>query len=178
MITIIFEDSVDFYFARQRVLEKLDEVRGSTLLPQGVVPRLAADATALGQVFWYTVEAGPSRPVDPARLWALNKYTVVPQLNSAQGVSEVATLRGAPPQCLREGRQRGRRRGRADALRREPAGRHPAGQGEDPGASAGPARRRPHRAGLRPDPAHPRGRPHPHDRHVARDRHRQRGGLP
>ncbi|HKB37187.1 MAG TPA: efflux RND transporter permease subunit, partial [Gemmataceae bacterium] len=96
MITIIFEDGVDFYFARQRVLEKLDEVRGSTLLPQGVVPRLAADATALGQIFWYTVEATPSRPVDPARLWAINKYTVVPQLNSARGVAEVATVGGAP----------------------------------------------------------------------------------
>src|SRR5437899_9088814 len=74
MITIIFEDHVDFYFARQRVLEKLDEVRGSTLLPQGIVPRLAADATALGQVFWYTVEPSPNHPVDPARLWALNRY--------------------------------------------------------------------------------------------------------
>src|SRR5260370_12187414 len=83
MITLIFEDGVDYYFARQRVLEKLDEVRGSTLLPQGVVPRLAADATALGQIFWYTVEASPQHPVDPARLWAFNKYLIVPQLNSA-----------------------------------------------------------------------------------------------
>src|SRR5437016_11463209 len=41
MITIIFEDNIDFYFARQRVLEKLDEVRGSSLLPSGIVPRLA-----------------------------------------------------------------------------------------------------------------------------------------
>src|SRR5438477_12254617 len=96
MITIIFEDGVNFYFARQRVLEKLDEVRGSTLLPQGVVPRLASDATALGQIFWYTVEADPVKPVDPARLWALNKYYIVPQLNSARGVSEVATVGGAP----------------------------------------------------------------------------------
>src|SRR5437868_6369141 len=96
MITIIFEDHVDYYFARQRVLEKLDEVRGSTLLPSGIVPRLAADATALGQIFWYTVEADPARPVDPASLWALNKYTIVPQLNSARGVSEVATVGGAP----------------------------------------------------------------------------------
>jgi Cu/Ag efflux pump CusA len=96
MITIIFEDHIDFYFARQRVLEKLDEVRGGTLLPQGVVPRLAADATALGQVFWYTVEPSPAEPVDPARLWAVNKYQIVPQLNSAQGVAEVATVGGAP----------------------------------------------------------------------------------
>jgi Cu(I)/Ag(I) efflux system membrane protein CusA/SilA len=96
MVTIIFEDGVNFYFARQRVLEKLDEVRGSTLLPQGVVPRLASDATALGQVFWYTVEPDPAKPVDAARLWALNKYYIVPQLNSARGVSEVATVGGAP----------------------------------------------------------------------------------
>jgi Cu(I)/Ag(I) efflux system membrane protein CusA/SilA len=96
MITLIFEDGVDYYFARQRVLEKLDEVRGSTLLPQGVAPRLAADATALGQVFWYTVEPSPSHPVGPARLWALNRYYVVPQLSSARGVSEVATVGGAP----------------------------------------------------------------------------------
>ncbi|HZT79926.1 MAG TPA: efflux RND transporter permease subunit, partial [Gemmataceae bacterium] len=96
MITIIFEDGVNFYFARQRVLEKLDEVRGSTLLPQGVVPRLAADATALGQIFWYTVEPDSAKPVDAARLWALNKYYIVPQLNSARGVSEVATVGGAP----------------------------------------------------------------------------------
>jgi Cu(I)/Ag(I) efflux system membrane protein CusA/SilA len=96
MITIIFEDGVNFYFARQRVLEKLDEVRGSTLLPQGVAPRLASDATALGQIFWYTVEADPAKPVDSARLWALNKYYIVPQLNSARGVSEVATVGGAP----------------------------------------------------------------------------------
>jgi Cu(I)/Ag(I) efflux system membrane protein CusA/SilA len=96
MITLIFEDNVDFYFARQRVLEKLDEARGGTLLPPGVVPRLASDATALGQIFWYTVEASPSDPIDPARLWAVNKYQIVPQLNSAKGVSEVATVGGAP----------------------------------------------------------------------------------
>jgi Cu(I)/Ag(I) efflux system membrane protein CusA/SilA len=96
MITAIFEDNVDFYFARQRVLEKLDEVRGSSLLPAGVSPRLAADATALGQIFWYTVEASPTNPIDAARLWAINRYQIVPQLNSARGVSEVATVGGAP----------------------------------------------------------------------------------
>jgi Cu(I)/Ag(I) efflux system membrane protein CusA/SilA len=96
MITIIFRDGVNFYFARQRVLEKLDEVRGSSLLPEGVVPRLASDATALGQIFWYTVEPSPGLPVDPARLWALNKYSIVPQLNSAEGVAEVSTVGGAP----------------------------------------------------------------------------------
>jgi Cu(I)/Ag(I) efflux system membrane protein CusA/SilA len=96
MITIIFEDNVDFYFARQRVLEKLDEVRGSTLLPPSVVPRLASDATALGQIFWYTVESDPAQPVDAARLWAINKYQIIPQLNSAKGVAEVSIVGGAP----------------------------------------------------------------------------------
>jgi Cu(I)/Ag(I) efflux system membrane protein CusA/SilA len=96
MITIIFEDNINFYFARQRVLEKLDEVRGSPILPQGVVPRLASDATALGQVYWYTVEGNPAEPIDPARLWAINRYQIIPQLNSARGVSEVATVGGAP----------------------------------------------------------------------------------
>ena len=60
MITIIFEDNIDFYFARQRVTEKL--AQANTFLPAGVVPYLAPDATALGQIFWYTVEASPSEP--------------------------------------------------------------------------------------------------------------------
>ena len=53
MVTIIFEDGVDFYFARQRVTEKLSQA--GTYLPSGVVPYLAPDATALGKIFWYTV---------------------------------------------------------------------------------------------------------------------------
>src|SRR3989304_3194526 len=54
MINIIFEDHIDFYFARERVLERLSIA--STFLPIGVAPYLAPDATALGQIFWYTVE--------------------------------------------------------------------------------------------------------------------------
>src|ERR1700722_19025593 len=61
MITIIFEESIDFYFARQRVTEKLAQASNS--LPTGVIPYLAPDATALGQIFWYTVEAGAQHPV-------------------------------------------------------------------------------------------------------------------
>src|SRR3989440_5332237 len=94
MVTIIFEDSVDFYFARQRVLERL--TLASTFLPQGVVPYLAPDATALGQVFWYTLEPGPSNPMDPGQLWALNKYTITPALNAVAGVAEVAPVGGTP----------------------------------------------------------------------------------
>jgi Cu/Ag efflux pump CusA len=91
MITLIFEDNVDFYFARQRVLERL--TLASTFLPEGVVPYLAPDATALGQVFWYTLDGGD---LDPGRRWALQKYYVGPELNSVPGVAEVGTVGGMP----------------------------------------------------------------------------------
>jgi Cu(I)/Ag(I) efflux system membrane protein CusA/SilA len=94
MITIIFNDDIDFYFARQRVTERLDQA--ATFLPAGAVPYLAPDATALGQIFWYTVEPSPEHPVDPGKLWALNKFYIAPQLNSAPGVADVAIVGGAP----------------------------------------------------------------------------------
>src|SRR5205807_9805868 len=91
MITIIFEDNVGFYFARERVLEKL--TLASTFLPQGIVPYLASDSTALGQIFWYTLEGGK---LDPGRMWALQKYFVGPELNSVPGVAEVGLAGGLP----------------------------------------------------------------------------------
>ncbi len=94
MITIIFDDDIDFYFARQRVTEKL--AQANTFLPAGVVPYLAPDATALGQIFWYTVEASSENKVDPERLWALNKFYIAPQINAAPGVADVAIVGGAP----------------------------------------------------------------------------------
>ena len=94
MITIIFEDSIDFYFARQRVTEKL--AQAGTFLPAGVLPYLAPDATALGQIFWYTVEPSAANPIDTPRLWALNKFYIAPQLNAAPGVADVATVGGTP----------------------------------------------------------------------------------
>lgn len=94
MITLIFEDGVDFYFARQRVTEKL--AQASNFLPAGVVPYLAPDATALGQIFWYTAEPSDFNPIDSAKLWALNKFYIAPQLNAAEGVSDVATVGGTP----------------------------------------------------------------------------------
>src|SRR5438874_5337462 len=78
MITIIFEDSIDFYFARQRVTEKLAQAK--TYLPADVQPYLAPDATALGQIFWYTVEPSAEHPIDPGRLWGVNKFYIAPQL--------------------------------------------------------------------------------------------------
>jgi Cu(I)/Ag(I) efflux system membrane protein CusA/SilA len=91
MINVIFEDGVDFYFARQRVLERL--TLAGTFLPPGVVPYLAPDATALGQIFWYTVE-GPG--YDLGRLRAIQDWYVRYQLNSVPGVAQVASVGGYP----------------------------------------------------------------------------------
>ena len=87
MINVIFEDHVDLYFARSRVLERLQLLSKS--LPAGVVPTLGPDATALGQVYWYTLEAeGP----DVAQLRSLQDWYVRYQLQSVEGVSEVASV--------------------------------------------------------------------------------------
>lgn len=94
MLTIIFADGVDYYFARQRVTEKLTQA--GSYLPAGVVPYLGPDTTALGQIFFYTVEPSPRHPLDAGRLWALNKFYIVPQLNAAAGVADVATVGGMP----------------------------------------------------------------------------------
>ena len=91
MINVIFDDNVDFYFARQRVLERL--TLSSTFLPPGVVPYLAPDATALGQIFWYTVEGEGQ---DLGRLRAIQDWYVRYQLNSVPGVAQVASVGGMP----------------------------------------------------------------------------------
>ena len=88
MINIIFDDSVDFYFARTRVLERLNIA--STYLPAGVVPYLAPDATALGQIFWYTVEGDG---YSPDELRAIQDWYVRYQLY-VPGVAEVASVGG------------------------------------------------------------------------------------
>ena len=91
MITIIFNDETEYYFARQRVLEKLSIA--TTFLPAGVTPYLAPDATAVGQIFWYTVEGDGK---DLSELRSLQDWYVRYQLNSVPGVAEVASVGGAP----------------------------------------------------------------------------------
>jgi Cu(I)/Ag(I) efflux system membrane protein CusA/SilA len=88
MINIIFDEHTDFYFARTRVLERLNIA--STFLPPGIVPYLAPDATALGQIFWYTVE-GDGYSLDELR--ALQDWYVRYQLY-VSGVAEVASVGG------------------------------------------------------------------------------------
>ncbi len=91
MITIIFDDATDYYFARQRVIERLSIA--ATYLPPGVTPYLAPDATAVGQIFWYTVEGDG---LDLAKLRSIQDWFVRYQLNSVPGVAEVASVGGAP----------------------------------------------------------------------------------
>jgi copper/silver efflux system protein len=89
MINVIFEDNIDLYFARTRVLERLNLV--TKQLPEGVVPTLGPDATGLGQVFWYTLE---SDQVNPRDLRTLQDWFVRYQLSSVPGVAEVASVGG------------------------------------------------------------------------------------
>ena len=93
MIFVIFEDNVDLYFARTRVLERLNLV--SKQLPPGVVPTLGPDATGVGLVFWYTVEGGGLSLRD---LRSLQDWYVRYQLNSVPGVAEVASVGGTVQQ--------------------------------------------------------------------------------
>ena len=88
MVNVIFEDSVDIYFARTRVLERLS-LAGS-FLPAGVTPMMGPDATGVGQVYWYTVEG----PYDSGTLHSIQDWFVKYQLNSVPGVAEVASVGG------------------------------------------------------------------------------------
>lgn len=97
-IYIIFKDKADFYWARTRVLEKLNSLPAGTL-PEGVKPALGPDSTALGQVFWYTLE-GRDDQGNPAGGWSqeelrtLQDWQVRYALLSAEGVSEVGSIGG------------------------------------------------------------------------------------
>jgi len=97
-IYVIFKESVEFYWSRSRVLEKLNSLPAGTL-PEGVQPALGPDATALGQVFWYTLE-GRDPEGNPAGGWDLDELRSVQDwyvryaLLGAEGVSEVASVGG------------------------------------------------------------------------------------
>src|SRR5438445_6852216 len=89
MINVIFEDNVDLYWARTRVLERLNLVTAQ--LPQDVTPTLGPDATGVGQIFWYTLESDQMNLRD---LRTLQDWFVRYQLNSVPGVAEVASVGG------------------------------------------------------------------------------------
>ena len=98
-IYILFEEEVEFYWSRTRILEKLNSLSPGTL-PSDVKPSLGPDATALGQVFWYTLEGRdtktgkPTGGWDPHEVRTSQEFYVRYYLNSAKGVSEVASIGG------------------------------------------------------------------------------------
>lgn len=96
LITVIFEDRTDNYFARARVLERLNFL--SSALPSGVIPQLGPDATGLGWVYQYYLEVDPQRApgggTDLGELRALQDWFIRYQLNAVQGVAEVASIGG------------------------------------------------------------------------------------
>jgi Cu(I)/Ag(I) efflux system membrane protein CusA/SilA len=89
MIYVIFHDWVDFYWSRERILEKLQQAK--EFLPQGFVPVLGPDATGLGQVFWYTVEG---EGYNLQELRSLQDWYIRYHLSSVEGVAEVASVGG------------------------------------------------------------------------------------
>lgn len=97
-IFVIFEEEVEFYWSRSRILEKLNSLP-TGLLPEGVRPALGPDATALGQIFWYTLE-GRDTDGNVTGGWDLHEVRSIQDsyvkyaLSSAGGVSEVASIGG------------------------------------------------------------------------------------
>ncbi len=97
-IYIIFDEDVEFYWSRTRILEKLNSLASGTL-PDDVSPSLGPDATALGQIYWYTLEGrdkdgNPAGGWDPHELRTIQDFYVRYSLTSAKGVAEVASIGG------------------------------------------------------------------------------------
>jgi copper/silver efflux system protein len=98
MIFLIFDEDTEFYWSRSRIIEKLNSLPAG-LLPTDVMPALGPDATALGQVYWYTLE-GRDPDGNPVGGWDLDELRSVQDwyvrygLLSAEGISEVASIGG------------------------------------------------------------------------------------
>ncbi|MFT4848567.1 MAG: Cu(I)/Ag(I) efflux system membrane protein CusA/SilA, partial [Sediminicola sp.] len=97
-IYIIFEEDIEFYWSRSRILEKLNSLP-TNLLPDGTNPSLGPDATGLGQIYWYTLEGRDQKGNvtggwDLQELRSIQDYYVKYGLSAASGVSEVASIGG------------------------------------------------------------------------------------
>ncbi|RJP70276.1 MAG: efflux RND transporter permease subunit [Ignavibacteriales bacterium] len=88
-VFVIFDDGVDAYFARTRVLERMNTIQAQ--LPSGVVPTLGPDGTGVGHVYWYTVEG---KGIDLGTLRAVQDWYIRYKLSSVEGVAEVASIGG------------------------------------------------------------------------------------
>ena len=98
MVYVIFKEDIEFYWSRSRILEKLNSLPAGSL-PENVQPALGPDATALGQIFWYTLEGrdpegNPTGGWDPHELRSIQDWYVRYALLSADGISEVASVGG------------------------------------------------------------------------------------
>jgi len=89
LVYVIFDDDADIYWARTRVLERLNYV--SALLPAGVTPRLGPEGTGVGHVFWYTLQ---SKTHDLGQLRSIQDWYLKLGLQSVDGVAEVASVGG------------------------------------------------------------------------------------
>ncbi len=98
-IYLIFDEDVEFYWSRSRLLEKLNSLAAG-VLPEGVTPTLGPDATALGQIYWYTLEGRDPATGQPVGGWSLDElrstqdFYVRYGLSAAEGVAEVASIGG------------------------------------------------------------------------------------
>jgi len=97
-VFVVFDDEIEFYWSRSRILEKLQSLPANTL-PNDVEPGLGPDATALGQVFWYTLEGrdAEGRPTggwNPEELRSIQDFQVRYALQAVPGVAEVASIGG------------------------------------------------------------------------------------
>ena len=88
-VYIIFEDNVDVYWARTRVLERLNYAQ--RLLPEGITPTLGPDGTGVGHIFWYTLDA---KGMDLGEQRALQDWYIKFGLQTVPGVAEVASFGG------------------------------------------------------------------------------------
>ena len=88
-VFVVFKNGVDTYFARTRVLERMNTIQAQ--LPAGVVPTLGPDGTGVGHVYWYTVEG---KGYDLGTLRAVQDWYIRYKLSSVDGVAEVASIGG------------------------------------------------------------------------------------
>ena len=103
-ITVVFEEGTDIYFARQQVAERLSAAKAA--LPRGLEPALGPIATGLGEIFMFTVDAGPGArnpdgtPVTPTDLRSVHDWIIRPQLLRVPGVVEVNPIGGFRKEVL------------------------------------------------------------------------------
>ncbi|MGX5729677.1 efflux RND transporter permease subunit [Pseudoxanthomonas beigongshangi] len=97
-VTVVFDDGVDLYFARQQVAERLQQVKSQ--LPAGLEPELGPVTTGMGEIFMYTVDAKPDARKPDGNKWTatdlrtLQDWVIKPQLRNTRGVTEVNTIGG------------------------------------------------------------------------------------